>query len=187
MNLPEKIATRVRKVETMEVAWRRLDALFKDEGAFVKDLMQEIRSVSAIKDGEDKRLMDYYMLLQSHIEEADNSGLMEMLLIPANVVEMVCPLPTWEKRVLRDRQGQLPAIDRARPLAGFVEDRLEYAINMVAPRERQVLPKAIPLHRAQRSPSSEGRGDRCVRGRNARVMPPQMTEVQTGRRCASHL
>jgi hypothetical protein len=26
--------------------------------------------VSVIKDGEDERLMDYYVLLQSHIEEA---------------------------------------------------------------------------------------------------------------------
>jgi len=41
----------IRKVETMETAWVRLDALFKDESAFIKDLMQEIQSVSAIKDG----------------------------------------------------------------------------------------------------------------------------------------
>ncbi len=51
MCLPEKIAVRIRKVETMEVAWRRLEALFKDESAFIKNLMQEIPSVSAIKDG----------------------------------------------------------------------------------------------------------------------------------------
>jgi hypothetical protein len=40
-----------------------------------------------------------------HIEEADSSGLLEMLLITAYVEEMVCPLPTWEKRVWRERQG----------------------------------------------------------------------------------
>jgi hypothetical protein len=68
--LPEKVATQIRKVESMETAWRRLDALHKDETAFIKDLMQEIRSVSVIKDGEDERLMDYYVLLQSHLEEA---------------------------------------------------------------------------------------------------------------------
>jgi hypothetical protein len=37
MCLPEKIALRIRRVETMETAWRRLDALFKDETAFIKD------------------------------------------------------------------------------------------------------------------------------------------------------
>jgi hypothetical protein len=38
----------------------------------------------------------------------------------------------------------------------FVNERLRYAINMVATSERHVLPKPIPLHRSQRSPSSEG-------------------------------
>jgi hypothetical protein len=120
--------------------------------------MQEIRSVSVIKDGEDELLMDYYVLLQSHIQEAARAGLLEMLPIPANGEEMVRPLPTWEKRVWRECQGQIHGIDRAWSFAEFVEDRLKYATNMVATSERQVLPKPIPLHRVPRSPSSEGRG-----------------------------
>ncbi len=55
-----------------------------------------------------------------------------------------------------------------------MEDRLAYATNMVATSERHVLPKPIPLHRSQRSPSSEGRGGHYGRGnstgRKARVM-----------------
>jgi hypothetical protein len=42
------------------------------------------------------------VMLQSHIEEAHNAGLLGMLLIPANTEMMVQPLPTWEKRVWRD-------------------------------------------------------------------------------------
>jgi hypothetical protein len=67
-------------MNTMETAWVRLDALFKDESAFIKDLMQVIRSVSANKDREDKCLMDYSVLLQLHIEEAHRAGLGVMLL-----------------------------------------------------------------------------------------------------------
>jgi hypothetical protein len=93
MCLPEKIAVRIRKVESMETAWRRLDALFKDETAFIKNLMQEIWNVSVIKDGDDERLMYYYVLLQSHIEEACRAGLEEMLLISANMEEMMHQLP----------------------------------------------------------------------------------------------
>jgi hypothetical protein len=56
----------------------------------------------------------------------------------------------------------------------FVNERLRYAIHMVATSERHVLPKPISLHRSQRSPSSEGRGGRYGRegssGRNSRVM-----------------
>jgi hypothetical protein len=110
----------------------RLNALCKDESAFIKDLMQEIQSISAIKDREDERPMDYYVLLQSHIEEARRAGLEEVLLIPVNVEEMVRPLPNWEKRVWRERQGHIHAIDRALGFLGFVEDHFEYATNMVA-------------------------------------------------------
>jgi hypothetical protein len=66
---------------------------------FIKDLT----------DGDDKRLMDNYVMLQSHIAEACNAELLEMLLIPANVEMMVFPLSTWEKRVWREAQGRLPA------------------------------------------------------------------------------
>ncbi len=52
--------------------------------------MQEIRSVSAIKDREEKGLMDYYVLLQSHIEEARRADLEEMLLIQDKLVRH-CP------------------------------------------------------------------------------------------------
>jgi hypothetical protein len=94
MCLPEKIGVRIRKAESMEMAWKRLNALFKDETAFITDLMQEIRSICMIKDGEGEPLMDYN--LQTHIKEACRAGLEEMLLIPANLEEMVRPLPNWE-------------------------------------------------------------------------------------------
>ncbi len=97
-----------------------------------------------------------------------------MLLIPANVELMVLLLTTWEKRVWREAQGRLPAEDRSWYMDVFVNERLRYAINMVATSERHVLPKATPYYRSQRSPSSEGRGGRYGRpgsfGRNAKAM-----------------
>ncbi len=127
-----------------------------------------------IKDGDDEHLMDYYVMLQAHIAEAGNADVLDMLLIPANVELMVLSLTAWEKRVWREAQGRLPAEDRAWYIDVFVNERLRYAINMVATSERHVLPKPTPLHRSQRSPSLEGRGGRYSRGgssgRNARVM-----------------
>ncbi len=76
--------------------------------------------------------MDYYVLLQSHIEEAESAGLSCMLLIPANVEEMVRPLPKWETRVWRECQGRIHAIERATSFADFMDESLEYATNMVA-------------------------------------------------------
>jgi hypothetical protein len=105
MCLPDRIALRIKKAESMEVAWRLLDAFYDEPMAFIKDLMQEIRGISTIKNREDKRLMVYYVLLKSLIKEAVKAGLMCMLLIPANVEEMELPLPNWKTRVWRERQG----------------------------------------------------------------------------------
>jgi len=88
MCLPEKIAARLKSAETMEIAWMRLDAWFKDEGAFIKDLMPDIKNLSPIKDRDNEHLMDYYVMLQSHIKEARNADLLGMLRIPANAEVM---------------------------------------------------------------------------------------------------
>ncbi len=105
MCLPEKIAARIKSAKTMENAWIQLDAWFGDKSLFIKDLMQDIKNVAPIKDGDDERLMDYYVMLQAHIAEARNAELLDMLLIPANVELMVLPLTAWEKRVWREAQA----------------------------------------------------------------------------------
>ncbi len=174
MCLPEKLSIKIKSANTMENAWIRLDTWFGNKSLFIKDLMQDIKGMTPIKDGDNERMMDYYVRLQAHIEEARSAGALDMLLIPANVELMVLPLTTWEKRVWREAQGRLPAEDRSWYMDVFVNERLWYAINMVATSERHVLPKATPYYRSQRSPSSEGRGGRysCPGsfGRNAKVM-----------------
>ncbi len=75
----------IKSAETMENAWIRLEAGFGDKSLFIKDLMQDIRSVTPIKDGDNERLMDYNVMLQAHIAEARNADAPDMLLILANV------------------------------------------------------------------------------------------------------
>jgi hypothetical protein len=83
--LPDKIAVRVKKAEDMLTAWRIMDAVYDNPLAFIKDLMQEIRTVPGFKEEECEKMMEYYMLLQSHIAEADKADVGVMLLIPANI------------------------------------------------------------------------------------------------------
>ncbi len=142
MCLPEKLSAKIKSANTMENAWIRLEAWFGDKSLFIKDLMQDIKGVTPIKEGDDERMIDYYVTLQAHIEEARSAGALDMLLIPANVELMVLPLTTWEKRIWREAQGRLPAEDRSWYMDVFVNERLRYAINMVATSERHVLPKA---------------------------------------------
>ncbi len=54
MCLPEKLSVKIKSANTMENAWTRLDAWFGDKNLFVKDLMQDIKSVTSIKDGDDE-------------------------------------------------------------------------------------------------------------------------------------
>jgi hypothetical protein len=120
MCLPEKLSAKIKSADAMENAWIRLDAWFGDKGLFIKDLMQDIRSVTPIKEGDDERMMDYYVTLQAHIVEARNADALDMLLILANVELMVLPLTAWEKRIWREAQGRLPAEDRSWYMDVFV-------------------------------------------------------------------
>ncbi len=56
MCLPE-----IKSANTMENAWIRLEAWFCDKALFIKDLMQDIKGVTPIKEGDDERMMDYYV------------------------------------------------------------------------------------------------------------------------------
>jgi hypothetical protein len=49
--------------------------------------------------------MEYYVLLQSHIAEADKSDHGGMLLMPANIEDMTCVLPWIEEKLWREAQG----------------------------------------------------------------------------------
>ncbi len=59
MCLPEKLSIKIQSANTMENVWTRLDAWFGDKILFIKDLMQDIKGVTPIKDGDDERMMDY--------------------------------------------------------------------------------------------------------------------------------
>jgi hypothetical protein len=77
MCLPEEIAAWLKSAKTMKTAWVRLNAWFGDRGLFIKDLVQDIKNVPPIKDMDDERLRDYYVMLQSHIAEACNARLLD--------------------------------------------------------------------------------------------------------------
>ncbi|MFN9910241.1 MAG: hypothetical protein ACK56F_29705, partial [bacterium] len=106
MCLPEKLSIKIKSANNMENAWVRLDAWFGDKALFIKDLMQDIKDVAPIKEGDNERMIDYYVTPQAHIEEARSMGALDMLLIPANMELMVLPLTTWEKRIWREAQGR---------------------------------------------------------------------------------
>ncbi len=113
----------------------------------------------------------------------------EMLLIPANVEEMVHALPNWEKRVWREHQGQINVIDRALGFAVFV--RIAWS---TPPTWLQLVGDWYSL---SRSPSTGHRDHHLRRAEKADMTAgvlaagtpgswlPERTGVPTGRRCTS--
>jgi hypothetical protein len=163
--LPDKIAVRVKKAEDMLTAWRIMDAVYDNPLAFIKDLMQETRAVSRFKEEECEKMTKYYMLLQSHIAEADKADVGAMLLIPANIADMTWTLPYAEGKWWRDQLGRIHPLDIGNGFSTFVDGRLEYATTQVANCQRLVLPKPIPMGAcAYRSPSTDRHGSRGDRG-----------------------
>jgi predicted GTPase len=119
-------------VETIAAAWAMLDMFYDNPLAFVKDLMQEIGALGMIKEDDNECTMNYYVLLQSLIAEAEKAGLLRILLILANVKDMARPLPKWEARAWKEQQDRVQALDSATCFENFVENRLEYNTNLIA-------------------------------------------------------
>jgi hypothetical protein len=49
MCLPERVAARVQRAESMPAAWAILDTLYNDPVQFARDLMQDIQAVQKIR------------------------------------------------------------------------------------------------------------------------------------------
>jgi hypothetical protein len=156
----------------MLTTWRIMDAVYDNLVAFIKDLMQEIKAVPEFREDESEKMMEYYMLLQLHIAEADKADV---------GADMTRILPYAEGKRWRDQLGHIHPLDISNGFSNFLDRRLEYATAQVTNCERLVLPKPIPLKaHANRSPSTDrhvSRGDRggsVSRGnsasRGARVM-----------------
>ncbi len=94
--------------------------------------MQEIKAVPEFREEDCEKMMEYYMLLQSHIAEADKADVGAMLLIPANIADMTRVLPYAEGKRWRDQLGRIHPLDIGNGFSTFVDRRLEYATTQVA-------------------------------------------------------
>jgi hypothetical protein len=88
--------------------------------------------------------MEYYVLLQSHIAEADKT----------NIEDMSQVLPRLEREEWSLEQGRTHPIVHRNSFSTVVDQRLEHVTTLIANSEQLVLPKPIPIQaRLHRSPS----------------------------------
>jgi hypothetical protein len=153
MCLPERVAARVRRAESMPAAWAILDTFYDHPVQFARDLMQDIQVVQKIREHEFERLLEYYILLQGHIAEADKADQGDMLLIPANIEEMVQVLPLREEMLWREEQANVYPRDYGYSFSLFVDARIRWTIAQVVG-SKIPLPEPIPRG-SNRSPSND--------------------------------
>jgi hypothetical protein len=89
----KKVADMLRCEVTMAGCWRLLDPFFSRPTQFAQDLLTEITDTKRIQFAEYEKLLDYYVLLRTHITEAKKANMIEVLLTQANMALMEQPLP----------------------------------------------------------------------------------------------
>ena len=166
--MEKKTSERIKRMETMAACWRMLDTFFDRPVQFARDLMAEITSFKKIHDSEHDKLLEYYVLLQTNIDEADKAGLRDVLLHANNLVAMESLLPPRELMLWREAQGALPMRDHGTAFMGFVARREVWVSCQIA---NSTLPLPEPT-----GPTNTGSlgSRRSMASKEARVMVAQV-------------
>ena len=105
--------------------------------------MQDITSTSRIKEADFEGLLDFYILLQGQINEADKADQSDILMIPANIEEMASILPQREAMLWREERALVVPRGYGPAFSDFVDRRVRWASAQVHGLRRD-LPKPIP-------------------------------------------
>jgi len=120
----EKAAKHLEGVSSMTEAWTMLDDLYY----VTKGLMVEFQGLAAIKKRQFERQYDHYFLIQYSISAADEARQGHLLLVFANIEEMLRALPQREKTLWWDAWGHMGSRDLGSTFSAFVEERLDWSL-----------------------------------------------------------
>jgi hypothetical protein len=122
--MSEKTAKRLEGASSMTEAWTMLDDFYY----VTKGLMVEFQGLAAIKKRHFERQRDHYFLIQYSISAADKARQGHLLLVFANIEEMMRALPQREKTLWWDAWGHMGSRDLGSTFSAFVEERLDWSL-----------------------------------------------------------
>jgi hypothetical protein len=122
--MDKKTAKQLEKASSMTEVWTMLDDLYY----VTKGLMVEFRGLAAIKKRQFERQYDHYFLIQYSICAADEARQGPLLLVFANIEEMLQALPQREKILWWDAWGHMGSRDLGSTFSVFVEERLDWSL-----------------------------------------------------------
>jgi hypothetical protein len=120
----EKTAKRLEGASSMTEAWTMLDDFYY----VTKGLMVEFQGLAAIKKRHFERQHNHYFLIQYSISAADEARQGHLLLVFANIEEMLRALPQREKTLWWDAWGHMGSRDLGSTFSAFVEERLDWSL-----------------------------------------------------------
>jgi hypothetical protein len=115
----EKTARRLERVGSMAEAWAMMDDFYH----ITEGLMVEFQGLVTIKKRHFERQYDHYFLIQYSISAADEVRQGHLLLVFANIEEMLRALPQREKTLWWEAWGHMGAKDLGSTFSAFVERR----------------------------------------------------------------
>ena len=122
--MDEKTARHLKEAGSMTEVWTMLDDLYY----VTKGLMVEFQGLTAIKKRQFEQQYDHYFLIQYSICAADEARQGHLLLVFANIEEMLQALPQREKTLWWDAWGHMGSRDLGSTFSAFVEERLEWSL-----------------------------------------------------------
>jgi hypothetical protein len=120
----EKTAKHLKGASSMAEAWTMLDDVYY----VAKGLMVEFQGLTAIKKRHFERQHDHYFLIQYSISAADEARQGHLLLVFANIEEMMRALPQREKTLWWDAWGHMGSRDLGSTFSAFIEERLDWSL-----------------------------------------------------------
>jgi hypothetical protein len=122
--MDEKTAKHLEKAGSMTEVWTILDDLYY----VTKGLMVEFQGLATIKKRQFEQQYDHYFLIQYSICAADEARQGHLLLVFANIEEMLRALPQREKTLWWDAWGHMGSRDLDSTFSAFVEERLDWSL-----------------------------------------------------------
>ncbi len=183
--MSEKTAKRLNGAGSMAEAWAMMDDFYY----VTKGLMVEFQGLAAIKKRHFKRQHNHCFLIQYSISAANEERQGHLLLVFANIEEMLRALPQRQKTLWWEAWGHMGSKDLDSTFSAFVEERLDWSLAQMTGVGADCAKPTLMLAKNHKQDDGAGYSKRVKRGdghevgvRNPRAVrsPAERNTVRPG-------
>jgi len=158
--MSKKTVKHLKGAGSMAEAWAMMDEFYY----VTKGLMVEFQGLAAIKKRHFERQHDHYFLIQYSISAADEARQGHLLLVFANIEEMLRALPQREKTLWWEAWGHMGSKDLGSTFSAFVEERLDWSLAQMTGVGADCAKPTLTLAKNHKQDDGAGYSKRVKRG-----------------------